>query len=148
MALTTYGIVLLIGATLSLRFNVFILFPAIGLALIGTIAVGIAHGDPMGSVVLTMVLIGTTLQVGYLAGIVARAVVASIGESNVDNPRNFAYRILQYSFSMFNKIDFSHSVQAKIGQELRARFEVPHELPHRMLTLIMQFDANRSGAIR
>jgi hypothetical protein len=54
MALTTYGIVLLIGATLSLRFNVFILFPAIGLALIGTIAVGIAHGDPMGSVVLKL----------------------------------------------------------------------------------------------
>ena len=47
-----------------------------------------------------------------------------------------------------NKIVFSHSVQAKIGQELRARFEMPHELPHRMLTLIMQFDANRSGAIR
>ena len=140
MALTTYGIVLLIGATLSLRFNVFILFPAIGLALIGTIAVGIAHGDPMGSVVLTMVLIGTTLQVGYLAGIVARAVVASIGESDVDSQRNFAYRP--------NKIVFSHSVQAKIGQELRAQFEVPHELPHLMLTLIMQFDAYRSGAIR
>ena len=138
MALTIIGS--LIGAVLALRFNVFILFPAIGLALIGTTAVGIAHRDPMGSVVLTMVLIGTTLQVGYLAGIVARAVVASIGESDVDSQRNFAYRP--------NKIVFSHSVQAKIGQELRAQFEVPHELPHRMLTLIMQFDANRSGAIR
>jgi hypothetical protein len=63
---------------LGLRFNVLILIPAVGLALLGTAAVGIAHGDRTGSVVLTTVLIGATLQVGYLAGIVARAVWASI----------------------------------------------------------------------
>jgi hypothetical protein len=82
----------LIGAALALRFNVLILFPSIGLALLGTTAVGIAHGDPMGSVVLTMALIGTTLQVGYLAGILARAVVASVGVPNPDvqTPRSIS----------------------------------------------------------
>jgi hypothetical protein len=103
MALTIIGF--LIGAALALRFNVLILVPAIGLALIGTTAVGIAHGDPMGSVVLTMVLIGTTLQVGYLAGIVARAVVTSIDVSNADVPRSFANGGDQHSFSMFKSLD-------------------------------------------
>ena len=101
MALTIIGF--LIGAALALRFNVLILVPAIGLALIGTTAVGIAHGSPMGSVVLTMVLIGTTLQVGYLAGIVARAVVASIAALNADAPRTYAGG--QRSFSMFKSLD-------------------------------------------
>jgi hypothetical protein len=60
----------LIGAALARRFRVFVLVPTIVLALLGT-AAGIAHGDPMA--VLTVVLIGTTLQLGYLAGAVAHA---------------------------------------------------------------------------
>jgi hypothetical protein len=103
MTLTIVGF--LIGAALALRFNVLILVLAIGLALIGSTAVGIAHGSPMGSVVLTMVVIGTTLQVGYLAGIVARAVVASIAVPNADAPRTFAYAGGQRSFSMFKSLD-------------------------------------------
>src|ERR1700730_17050703 len=103
MALTIIGF--LIGAALALRFNVLILFPAIGLALIGTTAVGIAHGEPMGSVVLTMVLIGTTLQGGYLVEIVARAVVASIGVPNAAAPRALADMGGQHSFSMFKSLD-------------------------------------------
>src|ERR1700676_381032 len=103
MALTIIGF--LFGAALALSFNVLILFPAIGLALLGATAVGIAHGDPMGSVVLTMVLIGTTLQFGYLAGTVARAVVASIGASNADMPRSFAYEGPRHNFSMFKSLD-------------------------------------------
>jgi hypothetical protein len=92
MAFTTFGTTFLIGAALSLRFNVFILFPAIGLALIGTAAVEIAHHDPMGSMVLTMVLVGTTLQVGYLAAIAARAVVASIGRTQHGRAAEFRLR--------------------------------------------------------
>ena len=78
MALTTIGIFFLIGATLSVRFNVVILFPAIGLAVVGT-AVGIAHGDSVGAVMLTIALIAVALQVGYLFGLVPRAVIASLG---------------------------------------------------------------------
>jgi hypothetical protein len=72
----------LIGAALGTRFKVLIVIPAIGLALLGTAGVGIVHGDPIGSVGLTMVLIATTLQLGYLAGVVLRAVLVSVGMSN------------------------------------------------------------------
>jgi hypothetical protein len=78
MAPTTFAILFLIGATLSVRFNVVILFPAIGLAVVGT-AVGIAHGDSVGAVMLTIALIAVALQVGYLFGLVPRAVIASLG---------------------------------------------------------------------
>ena len=59
-------------------FHVVILFPAIGLAVVGT-AVGIAHGDSVGAVMLTIALIAVALQVGYLFGLVPRAVIASLG---------------------------------------------------------------------
>jgi hypothetical protein len=103
MALTIIGF--LIGAALGVRFNILILFPAIGLALLGTAAVGIAHGDPIGSVVLTMVLIGTTLQLGYLVGVVSRPVLVSIGMLKADMPRKFAHVGGQQSFSMFKSLD-------------------------------------------
>jgi len=84
----------LIGAALGTRFKVLIVIPVIGLALLATAAVGIAHGDPIGSVVLTMVLIETTLQLGYLAGVVLRPVLVLVGMSdapgtvphNAENP--------------------------------------------------------------
>jgi hypothetical protein len=79
MALTTLGIVFLIGATLSLRFKVLILLPAIGLAVLGTAAIGIATGDRVGAVVLTIALTAAALQVGYVFGLVTRAVIASLG---------------------------------------------------------------------
>ena len=79
MALTTFGIFCLIGATLSVRFKVLILFPAIGLATVGTAAVGIAHGDSVGAVMLTIALVAVALQIGYLFGVVMRAVIASLG---------------------------------------------------------------------
>ena len=50
MALTPFGIVFLIGATLSARFEFLILLSAIGLAVVGTAVVGIAHGDRVGAV--------------------------------------------------------------------------------------------------
>ena len=78
MAPTTFAILFLIGATLSVRFNVVILFPAIGLAVVGT-AVGIAQGDSVGAVMLTIALIAVALQVGYLLGLITRAATASLG---------------------------------------------------------------------
>ena len=79
MALTTFGIFFLTGAALSVRFRVLILFPAIGLAVIGTAAVGNGHGDQVGAVMLTIALTAAALQVGYLFGLIARAVIASFG---------------------------------------------------------------------
>jgi hypothetical protein len=68
MALTI--ICFLIGAALGMRFKILIVIPVIGLALLGTAAVGIANGSPIGSTMLIMVLVATTLQLGYLAGVV------------------------------------------------------------------------------
>ena len=78
MALTTIGIFFLIGAALSVRSKFPILFPAIGLAVVGT-AVGITHGDSVGAVMLTIALIAVALQVGYLLGLITRAATASLG---------------------------------------------------------------------
>ena len=35
------------------------------------------------------------------------------------------------------------AVQTKIGQELRAQYELPKELPHQLLTLLMQLNAQQ-----
>ena len=78
MALTTIGIFFLIGAALSVRFKFLILLPAIGFAMVGTAAVGIAHGDSIGTVMLTIALVATALQIGYLFGVVARGAIASL----------------------------------------------------------------------
>jgi hypothetical protein len=61
MAPTTIGIFFLIGATLSVRFKFLILFPAIGLATVGTAAVGIAHGDSIETVTLTIAFTAVAL---------------------------------------------------------------------------------------
>ena len=79
MALTTLGIVFVVGATLGVRFKVLILFPAIGLAVVSAGAVGIGHGDQVGGVLLTIALVAATLQIGYLFGLIARAAIASFG---------------------------------------------------------------------
>ena len=90
MALTTFGIVFLIGATLSLRFKFLILLPAIGLAVIGTGSVGIARGDSTGAVMLTIALTAAAIQIGYLSGLVTRVVtrkvIASLGVPAGANP--------------------------------------------------------------
>jgi hypothetical protein len=79
MAPTTIGIFFLIGATLSVRFKFLILFPAIGLATVGTAAVGIAHGDSIETVTLTIAFTAVALQIGYLFGLVTRAIIGSLG---------------------------------------------------------------------
>ena len=79
MALTTFGIAFLIAATLSLRFKFPILFPAFGLAIICIVGAGIAHGDHVGTMILTIALVAAALQIGYLFGLVTRAVIASLG---------------------------------------------------------------------
>jgi hypothetical protein len=84
-------LVLMIGIVLGLRFfNVFVLFPSFGLALLGTAAVGIGRGERLGSVILTIVFVGFALQIGYLVGIVTRAVWASYHVLNAKVRRKFA----------------------------------------------------------
>jgi hypothetical protein len=76
MDIATFAIVILIGATLGFRFKVLILFPAMGLVTLGVVSIGIARGDHGYEVILAIILIAAVLQIGYLLGTVARAVVA------------------------------------------------------------------------
>ncbi len=70
--------IFLAGAALGLRFKVMILVPAlISTALFGTI-VGLTRGDEFWSIAIAMILLGTAIQVGYLAGILFRAKIASV----------------------------------------------------------------------
>ena len=78
MALTTFGIAFLIAATLSLRFKFPILFPAFGVAIICIAGAGIAHGDHVGTMILTIAWVAAALQIGYLFGVVTRVAIASL----------------------------------------------------------------------
>jgi hypothetical protein len=66
----------LLGCGLGLRFKVLILVPAVISAMLGAGVVGIARGDDYWFVVVAMILFGTAVQFGYLAGIITREVIA------------------------------------------------------------------------
>jgi hypothetical protein len=71
------------GIVLGLRFKVFVLAPAIALAVIFAVLGGVAHGDRWGSIVLAMVILATAVQFGYLAGIAIHAAAGSIFSSMI-----------------------------------------------------------------
>jgi hypothetical protein len=89
----------------ALRFKVSILFPVIGLAFLGAAGVGIGHGDRIASVALTTVLLGSALQIGYLAAIVTRALLASTPVAKANVPRIFAFASGQPHLSRFKSLD-------------------------------------------
>jgi hypothetical protein len=59
----------LVGIALGLRFKVFVLAPATGFAEICALTFGIARSDSFWTIVLTMVIAGAAIQLGYLLGI-------------------------------------------------------------------------------
>ena len=68
----TNGMSALIGVALGFRFSVFVLIPTIILAGVSTAVIEASRGEPW-SIVLTVVLVVTTLQISYLAGSIMRA---------------------------------------------------------------------------
>ena len=62
----------LCGVILALRFNVFVLIPAIFLGSIVAIGSSLAVGATIGTMSLSVVLVITALQLGYLFGSFAR----------------------------------------------------------------------------
>jgi len=58
----------LAGILLGMRLNVLVLIPAIGFALIAVAGMGATRGDPLGSIVVAMILAAILLQAGYLGG--------------------------------------------------------------------------------
>jgi len=75
MALELAIVGMLAGIALGLRYKVLILVPAVALAMIFAMTVAIARGDHFWSIILAMAILGTAVQLGYLAGIVIRAAV-------------------------------------------------------------------------
>jgi hypothetical protein len=78
MTLELATISVLAGIALGLRYKVLILVPAITVAMLFAIIIGVAHADRFWSIVLATVILGTAVQFGYLAGIVMRAAIRSI----------------------------------------------------------------------
>jgi hypothetical protein len=67
-----------IGIVLGLRYKILILVPALMFAILFAIIVGVASADSFWSIVLTTVAVLIAVQLGYLAGIVIRDVIAVI----------------------------------------------------------------------
>jgi hypothetical protein len=67
----------LVGAVLGLRFKVFVLVPVICIALAIVAVDGVARGDELWRLAISMIVIATALQVGYILGIVTQFVMAS-----------------------------------------------------------------------
>jgi hypothetical protein len=143
MALVTFCF--LIGAILSVRFNVLILVAAIGLAVVGTGTVGIAEGNRVAAVLLTVVLVATALQIGYLFGLITRAATASLSLQGKRLGPAFM------TPAGWPDLALLRDIQTTIGQELRAKYELRQDLPQGMLALLMQLShqhCEHSGAIQ
>ena len=78
MALELTVISILAGIALGLRYKVLILVPAVALAMLVAMMAGIARGDYFWSIVLAMVVLGSSIQLGYLAGIAIHAAVGLV----------------------------------------------------------------------
>jgi hypothetical protein len=65
-------LVFLTGAVLGMKFKVFVLAPAMGLAAIAGFATGMIRGDSLHAILLACTLTLIALQMGYLGGILTR----------------------------------------------------------------------------
>ena len=79
--MTLAMISVLVGMVLGQRFNILILVPTMAIALIFAVGVGIARDDTFWRIVLLAVAVASSLQVGYLAGIVIRHVLVAARSS-------------------------------------------------------------------
>jgi hypothetical protein len=68
MAISVVVISFVAGIALGQWFRVLILVPVMGLALVGTIAAGIARADDVWLIALVAIAVVTALQIGYLVG--------------------------------------------------------------------------------
>jgi hypothetical protein len=77
MSISLVVISLVAGIALGWWFKVLILVPAMSLALVGTIAAGIARTDNVWSIALMAIAVVTALQIGYLIGIWLRSFIVA-----------------------------------------------------------------------
>jgi hypothetical protein len=67
-----------VGIVLGLRYKILILVPAVLFAMTIAIIIGVARADSFWAIVLTTVVLVIVIQLGYLAGIAIRAIIAAI----------------------------------------------------------------------
>jgi hypothetical protein len=79
-----------VGILLGLRYKVLILVPAVMLAMMSAIIIGIAHGDGFWSIVVMTLELITAVQLGYLVGTVTHAAIFPPwnGRRNSERGRN------------------------------------------------------------
>jgi hypothetical protein len=65
-------ITLMTGVLLGMRFKFLVLIPATVFAIAAILAVGVAHADDTGSMVVAMLIAAICLQAGYLGGLFSR----------------------------------------------------------------------------
>lgn len=78
MTLGSIILSVLAGTALGLRYKVLILVPAVAVAVLLAVIIGIGRADSLGSVALATVILGAAVQFGYLAGVAIRAAIESI----------------------------------------------------------------------
>jgi hypothetical protein len=67
------------GATFGgIGFKVMIVVPAALLAMLSAAMAGVAHADHFWSIIMTMILVGTACQIGYLTGLLIRSGITSM----------------------------------------------------------------------
>jgi hypothetical protein len=47
------------------------------------------------------------------------------------------------AYSAWNTALYHHAIRTKIGHELRAEYDLPNDIPHQVLTLLMQLNASQ-----
>ena len=77
MTILLVVISLVAGIVLGQWFKILILVPVMSLALVGTIAAGIARADNVWSIALMAIAVVTALQIGYLIGIWLRSFIVA-----------------------------------------------------------------------
>jgi uncharacterized protein YneF (UPF0154 family) len=77
MTILLVVISLVAGIALGQWFKILILVPVMSLALVGTIAAGIARADNIWSIALMAIAVVTALQIGYLIGIWLRSFIVA-----------------------------------------------------------------------
>jgi hypothetical protein len=78
--LTIGGI--LFGTLLGMYFRALVLAPGILIAVAAVTAIGIANGDGARALVLAVMVVAASLQAGYIAGCILRAMVSAPRVSN------------------------------------------------------------------
>ena len=79
MTLKLVIISFVIGATFGgIGFKIMIVVPATLIAMLLAAMAGVAHANYLGSIIMTMILIGAAVQIGYLTGLLIRAGITSM----------------------------------------------------------------------